>query len=81
MLTPSQAVEYRLSNSRAACVVTDMTGLETVLAVKHSLPELRSIVVVREHDAVDAGGSTSGLPSLPDGVHCFYSLLHKGAMC
>ncbi len=41
-----EAVEYRLSNAEASAVVTDMSQLPKLLAVRERLPHLRTIVVI-----------------------------------
>jgi acetyl-CoA synthetase len=41
-----EAVEYRLSNASACAVITDMSQLPKLLAVRPRLPELRRIVVI-----------------------------------
>ncbi|KPJ78635.1 MAG: AMP-dependent synthetase [Deltaproteobacteria bacterium SG8_13] len=41
------ALQYRLQNSEARCVITDGDNLEKVLQIKDSLPHLQSIFVTR----------------------------------
>jgi acetyl-CoA synthetase len=41
-----EAVEYRLGNAEASAVITDMSQLPTVLAVRERLPHLETIIVI-----------------------------------
>jgi acetyl-CoA synthetase len=66
-----EAVQYRLSNSGARCVVTDTTGLETLRKVRDRLPDLKSVVVVTRE-----GESAA---SLGDDVRHFGSLVEGGS--
>ncbi|UYN97887.1 MAG: AMP-binding protein [Enhydrobacter sp.] len=40
------AVEYRMANAEASAIVTDMTQLPKVLAVRERLPHLRTVIVI-----------------------------------
>ncbi|KAN0015674.1 hypothetical protein ACTFIU_008417 [Dictyostelium citrinum] len=40
-----EALEYRLSNSSASCVLTDLENLEKLLGILPSLPNLKKIIV------------------------------------
>jgi acetyl-CoA synthetase len=66
-----EAIEYRVSNSGASCVVTDMQGLQTIMETWHKLPELKSVVVVRPPEQ-------RGSP-LPENVHDFYHLVEASS--
>ena len=46
MLFGEEALEYRLSNSGAAAIVTDEEGYEKVRAISARLPQLKHIFVV-----------------------------------
>ena len=48
------ALQYRLENSAARCVVTDGDNLEKVLQIKKSLPHLQSIFVTRSPQPSEA---------------------------
>ena len=41
-----EALEYRLANAEAAAVVTDMSQLPKLLAVRHRLPHLKTVIVI-----------------------------------
>src|SRR5687768_9295017 len=41
-----EALEYRLSNAEASAIITDITQLPKVLAVRERLPHLKTIVVI-----------------------------------
>ncbi|HMK37566.1 MAG TPA: acyl-CoA synthetase [Desulfomonilaceae bacterium] len=59
------ALEYRLSNSRAAAVVTDGANLPKIWEIRQNLPELKLIVVT--------GGD------VPAGIVNFQELLNRGS--
>src|ERR1700760_3103017 len=41
-----EAVEYRMSNAEASAVITDMSQLPKVLAVREKLPHLKTVIVI-----------------------------------
>lgn len=59
------ALEYRLSNSGAAAVVTDATNLPKILEIRHSLPELKCVIVTES--------------GAPEGVVRFGHLVEQGS--
>jgi len=61
----TEALEYRLSNSRARGIVTDEANLPKVLEIRDRLPDLQTIVLAR--------GET------PDRVTSFWELIEKGS--
>lgn len=61
----ADALEYRLSNSGAACIVTDEANLPKVMEIRGKLPLLKTVIV--------AGGKA------PDKVLCFRDLVEKGS--
>ena len=61
----TEALEYRLSNSRATGIVTDEANLPKILEIQDRLPDLQTIVLAR--------GET------PDGVLDFWELVEKGS--
>jgi acetyl-CoA synthetase len=65
VLFGEDALEYRLGDCGAACVVTDLAQLPKLLAIRARLPALRAIVVV------DGKGM--------DGTHDFHALLDKAS--
>lgn len=62
----TDALEYRLSNSEAKCVVTDEANLDKIIQIRERLPHLENIFVV---------GSGKR-----DRVIDFWEALHKGSM-
>ncbi|MCR9257429.1 MAG: acyl-CoA synthetase [Alphaproteobacteria bacterium] len=52
-----EALAYRLANAAARAVITDQTGLETLLPLRDTLPALERIIVVDRHK--DGGGALS----------------------
>jgi acetyl-CoA synthetase len=60
----TDALEYRLGNSEAKAIITDGTNLEKILQVRHSLPNLKIIIV------------TKGKPE--EGSHDFWQSIEKG---
>ncbi|RPH51348.1 MAG: AMP-dependent synthetase [Desulfobacteraceae bacterium] len=61
----SDALEYRLSNSEAVCLVTDETNLPKILDIRDKLPLLKAVIV--------AGGKA------PGGTIDFHDLVEKGS--
>ena len=53
-----EALEYRLANAEASALITDMSQLPKVLAVRDRLPHLKTIVVI------GAGAQRQRLPRL-----------------
>jgi acetyl-CoA synthetase len=41
-----EALEYRLANAEASVIVTDMSQLPKVLAVRHRLPHLKAVIAI-----------------------------------
>src|SRR4029434_5834512 len=41
-----EALEYRLANAEASAVITDMSQLPKVLAVRDRLPHLKTVIVI-----------------------------------
>jgi acetyl-CoA synthetase len=41
-----EALEYRMANAEASALITDMTQLPKVLAVRDRLPQLRTVIVI-----------------------------------
>ncbi len=41
-----EAIEYRLSNAEASAIITDMSQLPKLLAVRDRLPHLRTVIVI-----------------------------------
>ncbi|KAN0021763.1 hypothetical protein ACTFIU_003907 [Dictyostelium citrinum] len=44
------ALEYRLSNSRASCIITDIEGIERILMIENGkLPTLKNIIILKNN--------------------------------
>ena len=41
-----EALEYRMANAEASALITDMSQLPKVLAVRETLPHLKTIIVI-----------------------------------
>jgi acetyl-CoA synthetase len=65
VLFGEDALEYRLGDCGAACVVTDLAQLPKILAIRARLPALRTVIVVE-------GRGTSGTAD-------FQALIEKGS--
>ena len=61
-----EALEYRLANSSAAAIVTDMANFSKITAIRDRLPELKKVYVI------DAGASG-------DGFEDFWSALGRAS--
>jgi len=61
----TDALEYRLNNSEARCVVTDTANVDKLLQIRDKLPRLDNIFVVR-------GGEN-------ENVIDFWEVIHKGS--
>jgi len=61
----TDALEYRLNNSEARCVVTDTANLDKLLTIRDKLPRLDNIFVIR-------GGANENIVD-------FWEAVHKGS--
>lgn len=67
-----EALQYRLSNSGAVALVTDSAGLQKILQIRDSLPELKTIYCIDgDAQALEAAGVLPFWPSLEHEVRAF----------
>ena len=67
-----EALEYRLANAEAKALITDMSQLPKVLAVRDRLPHLKTVIVI------GAGAHGGALPRLgPPAGRCLRRLRHR----
>ncbi|GAB7525562.1 acyl-CoA synthetase [Paraburkholderia sp. 2C] len=67
------ALQYRLADSGAAALVTDLAGLRKIAPLRESLPELRTVYCVDEDGRDSASGAASS------GVRPFWDALNSSS--
>ena len=66
-----EALEYRLANAEASALITDMSQLPKVLAVRDRLPHLKTVIVI------GAGRGRRLMPTTADAPKCFAEVAGK----
>jgi acetyl-CoA synthetase len=82
------ALEYRLSNSGAAALITDAAGYAKIAPIRDRLTALRHIYLIGDYLIGDGGGAAFAAPSVRDGkrraspaggTHDFAALLERAS--